>query len=89
MDKILKSCDGARQLREKLERKLADLQSEVTSAQEKASQGWLRRYQSPPTSYRRRSMKDSSTLMPVSRSQLRQQIGKDGTSRRKREESTE
>ena len=38
MDKILKSCDGACQLREKLERKLADLQSEVTSAQEKASQ---------------------------------------------------
>ena len=38
MDKIRKSHDRGRQLWEELEQKLADLQSEVTSAQEKASQ---------------------------------------------------
>ena len=38
MDKICKSCDKAHQSQEELEQKLSDLQSEVTSAQEKASQ---------------------------------------------------
>ena len=57
MDKIRKSHDGARQLREELERKLADLQSEVTSAQE---------VKELPKSWLRAGSEDIKVLLPVS-----------------------
>ena len=37
MDELRQSCEEARQSRQEFEKKLADLQTEVTSAQEKTS----------------------------------------------------